>query len=472
MVPVWVMGEGLSARTARSLGFSSVGSVARVGRMAFRLKFWLPRGLYGRAALILIAPIVAIQLVVSIIFIQRHFEGVTRQLSKGAMIELRFVLAEIDAAPDLAAAQARAAHLGAALAMDVTVPTSVPAPASDLRGFLDWSGGVMLVTLKEGIPQISGVDLLADPRVAHLWLETPHGPMLVAMSRSRFTVSNPHQLLVVMVAASAFMTAVAFLFLRNQLMPITRLAAAAEAFGKGQTLAYRPRGAREVRAAGAAFLDMRSRIERQIEQRTRLLSGVSHDLRTPLTRLKLGLAFLPEDDETAALKRDVQDMERLVDEFLAFVRDEAGEEPVATDPAALVRQAVENARRMGLLVTLGAVAGEGLVPLRPQAVMRGVENLIMNAVRHGTRAVVSLALTERACRITVEDDGPGIPKDRREEALQPFARLDVARDPNQGGGVGLGLAITADVARAHGGALRLGDSEGLGGLRADLILAR
>ena len=440
--------------------------------MAFRLKFWLPRGLYGRAALILIAPIVAIQLVVSIIFIQRHFEGVTRQLSKGAMIELRFVLAEIDAAPDLAAAQARAAHLGAALAMEVTVPTPVPAPASDLRGFLDWSGGVMLVTLKEGIPQISGVDLLADPRVAHLWLETPHGPMLVAMSRSRFTVSNPHQLLVVMVAASAFMTAVAFLFLRNQLMPITRLAAAAEAFGKGQTLAYRPRGAREVRAAGAAFLDMRSRIERQIEQRTRLLSGVSHDLRTPLTRLKLGLAFLPEDDETAALKRDVQDMERLVDEFLAFVRDEAGEEPVATDPAALVRQAVENARRMGLLVTLGAVVGEGLVPLRPQAVMRGVENLIMNAVRHGTRAVVSLALTERACRITVEDDGPGIPKDRREEALQPFARLDVARDPNQGGGVGLGLAITADVARAHGGALRLGDSEGLGGLRADLILAR
>jgi len=440
--------------------------------MGFRVKSWMPRGLYGRAALILIAPIVAIQLVVSIIFIQRHFEGVTRQLSKGAMIELRFVLAEIDAAPDIGTAQARAAHLGAALAMDVILPSPLPSLSGDRRDIFDWSGGVMLVTLKEGVPKIAGVDLQADPRAVHLWLTTQHGPMRVQMSRSRFTVSNPHQLLVVMVAASAFMTAVAFLFLRNQLMPITRLAAAAEAFGKGQTVPYRPRGAREVRAAGAAFLDMRSRIERQIEQRTRLLSGVSHDLRTPLTRLKLGLAFLPEDDDTAALTRDVQDMERLVDEFLAFVRDEAGEEPVASDPATLVAQAVENAGRMGLDVTLGQVEGEGSVRLRPQAVMRALENLIMNAVRHGSKAEVTLALTDRTCRITVEDDGPGIPKDRREEAMQPFARLDHARNPNQGGGVGLGLAITADVARAHGGMLRLGDSQRLGGLKADLILAR
>ena len=440
--------------------------------MGFRVKSWMPRGLYGRAALILIAPIVAIQLVVSIIFIQRHFEGVTRQLSKGAMIELRFVLAEVDAASDLGSAQARAAHLGAALAMDVVLPAALPSPTVERRDFFDWSGGVMLVTLEDGVPQITGMDLQADPRSVHLWLTTPHGPMQVEMSRSRFTVSNPHQLLVVMVAASAFMTAVAFVFLRNQLMPITRLAAAAEAFGKGQTVPYRPRGAREVRAAGAAFLDMRSRIERQIEQRTRLLSGVSHDLRTPLTRLNLGLAFLPEDDDTAALRRDVQDMVRLVDEFLAFLRDEAGEEPVATDPAALVAQAVENAGRMGLDVVLGLMDGEGMVRLRPQAVMRALENLIMNAARHGSTAEVSLALTERTCRITVEDDGPGIPKDRREEAVQPFARLDDARNPNQGGGVGLGLAITADVARAHGGMLRLGDSLRLGGLKADLILAR
>lgn len=432
----------------------------------------MPRGLYGRAALILILPIVAIQLVVSTVFIQRHFEGVTRQLSRGAMVELRYLLAEVEAAPDLPTAVARAAALGGSLGMTVELPATTPAPTREKRDLFDWSGREMIATLEEGVPQISGVDLQADSHLVHLWLTTSQGPMAVTMGRNRFTVSNPHQLLVLMVVTSALMTGVAYLFLRNQLMPITRLAAAAEAFGKGQTLPYRPRGATEVRAAGAAFLDMRGRIERQIEQRTRMLSGVSHDLRTPLTRLKLGLAFLPEDDETAALKGDVAEMERLVDEFLAFVRDEKGEEPVETDPAALVAQSVENARRMGLRVALAGVDGAGTMPLRPQAVTRALDNLVMNAIRHGTRAEVSLALTDRACRITVEDDGPGIPKDRREEAMQPFARLDQARDPNKGGGVGLGLAITADVARAHGGVLRLGDSERLGGLRADLILAR
>lgn len=440
--------------------------------MGFRFKSWMPRGLYGRAALILIAPIVAIQLVVSIIFIQRHFEGVTRQLSKGTMIELRFLLAEINAAPDLEAAMATADHLGAGLAMEISLPAVSTGRESDQRWFLDWSGGVVLDTLRDGIPQVDSVDLLENPRYVILWMESDFGPVQVQVSRTRFTATNPHQLLVLMLVASIFMTGVAFVFLRNQLMPITRLAAAAEAFGKGQTVVYRPRGAREVRAAGAAFLDMRNRIERQIEQRTRMLSGVSHDLRTPLTRLKLGLAFLPEDDETAALKRDVQDMERLVDEFLAFVRGEAGEEPVLTDPAALVLQAVDNAKRMGLAVEAGALEGEGMVQMRPQAVMRALENLVMNAVRHGSRAEVSLTMTERTCRISVEDDGPGIPRERREEAMQPFSRLDDARDPNRGGGVGLGLAIAADVARAHGGALRLGDSERLGGLKADLILAR
>ncbi len=440
--------------------------------MRFRLKSYMPRGLYGRAALILIVPIVTIQLVVSIVFIQRHFEGVTRQLSTGSMIEMRFVLDKIAAAPDLAAAQALAADLGPPLHMRLTLPAADRAPAADRRDLWDWSGGEMVQSLKEGLPTIGGMDLQTNFREVHLWLKTRYGPMRVEMNRIRFTASNPHQLLVLMVFTSVVMTAVAYLFLRNQLTPIARLAAAAEAFGKGQALPYRPRGATEVRAAGAAFLDMRGRIERQIEQRTRLLSGVSHDLKTPLTRLKLGLAVLPEDGETRALQGDVADMERMVDEFLAFVRDEAVEEAVETDPAELVAQAVENARRMGLNVVQGEFEGAGLVRLRPQAVMRAVENLIVNAARYGTRAEVSLGVTGRACRISVEDDGPGIPKERREEAVQPFARLDAARDPNDGGGLGLGLAIAADVARAHGGSLRLSDSARLGGLKADLVVAR
>ena len=227
-----------------------------------------------------------------------------------------------------------------------------------------------------------------------------------------------------------------------------------------------------MRAAGAAFLDMRARIERHLEQRTLMLSGVSHDLRAPLTRMKLGLSFLPEDAETEALKRDVEDMVRLVDEFLAFARGDAMEVSEDVDPAALLGQVVDKARRGGLQVTLGPCIGAGVVRLRRQAVIRALDNLVGNAVRYGNRAEVSFVMTDKSLRLTVEDDGPGIPKAKREEAVLPFIRLDVARDPNRGGGVGLGLSIAADVARSHGGVLRLGDSEALGGLRADMVLGR
>lgn len=444
--------------------------------MKLRLKTYMPRSLYGRAALILILPVVVIQLVVSVIFIQRHFDGVTRQMSKSVSLEVQFLLSEVDSAPDLTSAQSRAADVGAGLGMAVFLPAEAPSlgvpPASDQRDPLDLSGREIGSSLHEALPDLIVVDLLANPRVVKLWLNTQYGRMLAEVPRLRISASNPHQLLVIMLLASVLMTAVAFVFLRNQLVPITRMAAAAEAFGRGQNLPYKPRGALEVRAAGMAFLDMRARIERQIEQRTLMLSGVSHDLRGPLTRLKLGLSMLPEDEETQALLGDVDDMERLVNEFLAFARGDAMEDTVLTDPIELVTQLVEKARRGGLAVTLGPCEGAGQVALRPQAVTRALDNLIGNAVRYGRRAEVSAVMTERSLRLVVEDDGPGIPAHRREEALLPFTRLDAARNPNQGGGVGLGLSIAFDIARNHGGTLRLGQSETLGGLKAELVLAR
>ncbi|MDO9524052.1 MAG: ATP-binding protein, partial [Gemmobacter sp.] len=236
-------------------------------------------------------------------------------------------------------------------------------------------------------------------------------------------------------------------------------------------LPYRPRGALEVRAAGAAFLDMRTRIERQIEQRTLMLSGVSHDLRTPLTRMKLELAMLDDSPEVRELCRDVSEMERMLDGFLAFARGDATEAAAETDLRALVEGLVARAARTGQrVVMVPGLPAAG--PLRADAVGRAVENLIGNAGRYATRAEVSVIADDRYLRVVVEDDGPGIAKDRREEALRPFTRLDGARDPNRGGGVGLGLAIAADVARSHGGSLRLGESSRLGGLRAELVLAR
>ena len=439
--------------------------------MTFRLKNYMPRSLFGRAALILVVPVVTVQLVVSVVFIQRHFDGVTRQLSRGVMLETQVLLRAVEAAGSLEEAQGRAAEMARDLALRVSLPVALP-EGGDKRSVWDLSGRAVGTVLHDGLAQVLAVDLQADRREVQVWLTTRYGPMQVVVSRSRLTASNPHQLLVVTALASILMTAVAYVFLRNQLSPITRLAAAAGAFGRGQSVVYRPRGALEVRAAGSAFLDMRARIERQTQQRTLMLSGVSHDLRSPLTRLKLGLSMLPENADTAALQRDVADMERLVDEFLAFARGDALEETVEADPADLVAEVVDKARRGGLAVSLGACSGAGRVRVRPQALVRALDNLVGNAVRFGTRAEVSFALTERSLRLTVEDDGPGIPKDKREEALLPFTRLDDARNPNQGGGVGLGLSIAADIARSHGGTLRLGESEALGGLRADLVLGR
>jgi two-component system, OmpR family, osmolarity sensor histidine kinase EnvZ len=432
--------------------------------MRNRLKSLWPRSLFGRAALILIVPVIAIQLVVSTAFIQRHYEDVTRQMVQGLQGQLNLLIARQAIDPADATALAEALSVGMA-------PAEGAIPQADARLWWDISARFVIAGLRENIPGVMAVDLATNRREVRLWVEGANGPLVLTVQRSRVSASNPHQLLVLMIATSILMTLVAFIFLRNQLRPIARLARAAEAFGKGQTLDYRPRGAQEIRAAGTAFLDMKNRIERQIEQRTLMLSGVSHDLRTPLTRLRLGLSMLPEDEETQALTRDVADMERMVDEFLAFARGDAMEEPVPTDLHEVVGRAVADAQRLGQGVSLGETAGEGETILRPMAVRRALDNLIGNAARHAKTVRVGVTITERSARLTVEDDGPGIPKAQRDEALQPFSRLDAARNPNQGGGAGLGLTIAMDIARSHGGTLRLGDSE-MGGLKAEIVLAR
>ena len=440
-----------------------------VSLMNFKwLKRYMPRSLYGRAALILIVPIVTIQLVVSIVFIQRFYEDVTRQMTTNVVLELSYLIRQIEAAPDLNAATALIERLKEPLAMDLTLPAS--AAGQNRKAVFDLSGRAMIETLRDGIQGIGAIDLVSNDDIVHLWIPTKFGALDVQFTRLRVAARNPHQLLVLMLTTSILMTIIAFLYLRNQLRPIKRLAHASEAFGKGRVIPYSPSGATEVRAAGGAFLAMRSRIDRQIEQRTMMLSGVSHDLRTPLTRFKLGLSMLEED--TRDLEQDVADMEGLLDGFLDFARGAAGEAPVSTDPLALVQQAVSNAHRAGKQVEMGAMRANGEVMLRPKAILRAVENLIGNAVRYGSRAVVSVLLSERTLVISVEDDGPGIAESDREEALKPFTRLEPARNQNKGTGVGLGLSIAMDVARAHGGVIRLGQSEALGGLQVDLVLSR
>ncbi|MFW2544413.1 ATP-binding protein [Primorskyibacter sp. 2E107] len=424
------------------------------------LKRYMPRSLYGRAALILVLPVVTLQLVVSIVFVQRHFEGVSVQLSRDLARSVNLAVYEA----------ARGEDVAAALDLRIVPVPRDSLPAMDQRRWFDFTGIAVLRTLRA---RVTGVEQIALPNDEDVVIYVSDGDSTyrVTAARGRVSASNPHQLLVNMLVFGMLMTVIAFLYLRNQLRPITRLAQAAEAFGRGRNVPYSPSGAIEVRAAGHAFLDMRARIERQIEQRTMMLSGVSHDLRTPLTRMRLGLSLL-DDEDREPLERDVDDMQQLIDAFLEFARGDAESAAVEpTDPVVLAEEIVASAQRTGQAVALAEVSGEGSFPLRPRALRRAIENLVSNARRYGTRCEVSVMITGKSLRIRVEDDGPGISAEDRDDALRPFFRLDPARNQDKGTGVGLGLAIAADIARAHGGVLRLGESERLGGLRADIVIA-
>ncbi len=433
-------------------------------------KQYMPRSLYGRAALILVLPVVVLQLVVSVAFLHHHLEGVTSQMTGTVIRELHMIADQIETAPDQQTLLRDMAPLLDNLQIQLRFVEPAEVPGADQRFWYDFSGRVVQDALRRSAPETLAT-LFPDRRKVLFYFASDLGPVEVTFGRRSVSVSAPHQLIVTMVFFGILMTVIAFLYLRNQLRPITRLASAAQAFGRGHNVPYRPGGATEVRAAGSAFLDMRARIERHIEQRTMMLSGVSHDLRTPLTRLRLGLAML-DDTEAGPLLEDVNEMERMLNAFLEFSRDASEAEAEPVEPQALIRRIVKDARRAGRSVQLGEMRGQGTVMLRPIAIRRAVENLLGNAIRYGDRAEVSVVLTDKSLRIRVEDNGPGIAADQRNEAVKPFSRLDLARNQNRGGGVGLGLAIVADIARAHGGALRLGTSERLGGLKVDIVVAR
>ncbi len=439
------------------------------------LRSLLPRSLFGRALVILLVPIVALQLVVGLVFFQRHYQRVTEHMTRNVAYELTYGIEQIEASDDPVRAANRIAEL--ALPLDLTLrlaPDATLVPGVR-REFLDITGSTVVATLIDALERPLAIDLVSDQHAALIDVQTSRGVLHAEVPRDRLSVSNPHQLLVLMILAAILLSAVAVIFLRNQIRPIRALAEAAEAFGKGRSLPFRPAGAEEVRRAGAAFLSMRSRLERQIEQRTQMLSGVSHDLRTPLTRMKLTLALMEESEETRDLLQDADQMERMLGEFLAFARGDGLEPTVATDPFALAASVGDEARRAGAdlrLVEDDETPDRREVAMRPGGVTRALHNLVGNAAHHGKHVALTVRLTSRALSYIVEDDGPGIPEADRARALQPFTRLNAARTQTEHGNVGLGLSIALDVARSHGGSLDLGASSDLGGLRAVLRLPR
>lgn len=426
------------------------------------LKRYMPRSLFGRALLILLLPMIGLQLVVGQMFIQRHFQSVTEQMAASVILELKLAIEQVARSES---PQAVLDEMSVNLEMLLLLrPDSPPLPP-DRAAFYDLSGQTLIEALHRDIDQPLSVDLLSVPGRVAITIQLEHGQLDVVISRGRVTALNPHQLLVLMLVTSIILLVISTLFLRNQTRPINRLAAAAEAYGKGQNVPVHPSGSTEVRRAALAFLSMRNKLERQMEQRTQMLSGVSHDLRTPLTRMKLAVELMDDSD---GLKADIAEMEQMLDGFLAFARDNQTEAGQPVDPIALAQEVAQKCGDIPVIVTQ-STADKSNVVLRKEALKRALQNLIVNARHYGTRQQLSVTLSRRFLEYRVEDDGPGIAADDIERALQPFARLDEARGHHAG--VGLGLSIALDIARAHGGTLELGQSE-LGGLSAKIVIPR
>ena len=430
------------------------------------LKPYLPRSLFGRASAILIVPVVLIQVVVGVVLVERLFQNVSGQMSGAVALDINYLTSKFENdAPDV---------FQAAEALEITMGRGGEA-GPDRRRFIDIAGITVVQTLRNNVRGIMQVDLVEGGDYAIMRVKTMKSNLEFKVLRHRLSATNPHQLLVIMMVAAFLITGLSILFLRNQVQPINRLAKAAEAFGKGWSLPLKPRGASEVRAAAQAFLSMRARIERQIEQRNLMLSGLSHDLRTPLTRLKLSVSLMEPDPETELMQRDIDEMAEILDEFLAFSSGDSGEVTENVAPKLLAEKLVENYRRAGDAVSLvyaGNTQDDSSVKMRRMAVQRAVGNLLGNAQKWGDQTRLTLYIGTGFIEFIVEDNGPGISQQQRENALKPFTRLDAARNQDKGSGVGLGLAIASDVARSHGGAMTLGQSDDLGGLKVIFRIPR
>ncbi|QIB36052.1 ATP-binding protein [Ancylobacter pratisalsi] len=442
---------------------------ARVRENNARFGAWfnrvMPKGLYARSLIIIVTPMVILQSVLAFVFMERHYNAVTRRLSAA-------VSQDITALTDLAVTfptQAdrdklkQIAQSAMGLTIDFLPGEHLPPPGP--KPFFSILDSHFTSELGKRLKRPFWTDTVGNSNLIEVRVQFDDMVMRIFARRSQAYLSNSHIFLVWMVGTSLVLLGVAIVFLRNQIKPIEALADAAIAFGKGRDVTgFRPRGAREVRGAALAFLEMRRRIERQIEQRTTMLAGVSHDMRTILTRFKLELALIGDSPDTEGLRKDVDELQSMLEAYLAFARDDtAGEAPAIADISRIIEDTRHNAERQGADVT-ARFEGEPMVMIRPDAFRRCLANLVGNARRHGKRIEITGTRDERWLTVIVDDDGPGIPAARREDVFRPFVRLDDARNQDAGGS-GLGLTIARDAARAHGGDVSLGESP-MGGLRA------
>jgi len=441
---------------------SPLSMLRRLGRRAAAL---MPRGLYIRSLLIVIAPMVILQGVLTYVFMERHWQLVTTRLSTALTQD---IAALIDLHKSLPGHE-HDALLGRIaqdrLRMDVEFLPPGPLPPALPKPFFSIIDIALSNEIRRQIGRPFWLDTVGRSDFIEIRIALADAVMRITAYRSAAYASNSHIFLLWMVGTSLVLILLSIIFLRNQISPILSLARAAEDFGKGRDPDFRPEGAREVRQAGYAFIEMRRRIERAVETRTTMLNGVSHDLRTILTRFKLSLAVMEENEETRDLGKDVEEMQRMLEAYLAFARGDAGECASEVDMRDFLDDLRLDAERHGARIEV-TFSGDPSVSLRADAFKRCVSNLVTNARLHAKHIRVEGMRDVRFLTLYVEDDGPGIPAIAREDVFRPFFRLDEARNQDQGGS-GLGLAIARDIARSHGGDITLGDSP-LGGLRATI----
>ena len=432
------------------------------------IKRILPTTMFGRSLLLIVMPLIIVQMVSAWAFYARHWETMSRRLSAdvaediGVTIEAMNFVADADLTKLLQRASV-ATEVSFSFDKDATMPPPGPGDGSGAEEQLR-------IAVNSRLGAASQTEMLSNSSDFLVQAPVQGGILNAVVSRKRLTTPTTYIFILWMIGSSLILLVVAAIFLRNQVKSLRRLAAAAEGFGKGRPVAFsKVEGALEVRQAAVAFIQMRDRIQRQIRQRTEMLAGVSHDLRTPLTRMKLELELLGDNPIVAELKSDVIEMERLVQLYLDFARGEGTETPVETDIAPLIADLAAAMRRQGTELSLDQ-PNKLVVPIRPNALRRCLGNLIANGARYGTHVWLTSRNVEDGIDILVDDDGPGIPLAERDHVFQPFIRLDASRNPSTGG-VGLGLTIARDVARSHGGDVRL-ETSPQGGLRARVHLPK
>lgn len=432
------------------------------------IKRLLPQTLLGRSLMIIVMPLVLLQIIAIYIFYERHWDTITRRLARDLAGEITVIIHLMERYP---AADEKKMILDQALTFleiraflkeGEVLPAGEPEP---VFGFLD---NTLRHELELLLRRPFQIDTQSYDREVEIRVQLPEGVLQVITPRKRLFSSTTYIFIMWMVGISLILFAIATLFMRNQVRPIRRLAMVADRFGRGLEVPdFKPAGALEVRQAASAFNLMQERIRRQISQRTDMLAGVSHDLKTPLTRIKLQLALLKDNPDVASIQTDVTDMETMLEGYLAFARGEGGEEAAETNLSELLREVAEGARREGAAIDLH-IEGETVLPLRRDAFRRCLTNLVSNSMLHAEHIAIRAGQREDGVVITIDDDGPGIPAEQRQEVFRPFYRLDTSRN-RETGGVGLGLSISRDVIRGHGGEIALDDSP-LGGLRVQIRL--